>query len=265
MSDQFPGLNEASIIITGAARGQGALAAELIAASGAHVVITDVLEDQGRDVAAKIVSGGGKASFVRLDVTDAQGWAQVVEHTLQQTGRLDALVNNAGISATARLDELDLDTFNRVMQVNVFGATLGINAVSPVMKKQGSGSIVNIASITGQTAWPSASYSMSKWAMTGLTKIAALELSPSGIRVNSIHPGVIETDFAAGMSEESRQNYVRATPLGRLGQAEDVAPLVAFLCSSHSQYMSGSEFTVDGGVIAAGAVHTVYGRSDAAR
>ncbi|MFC9223818.1 SDR family NAD(P)-dependent oxidoreductase [Streptomyces hygroscopicus] len=260
MTERQPGLDGASVIITGAARGQGALEAELIAASGAYVVITDVLEEQGQDVAAKIVSAGAKATFVPLDVTDARGWERVVRRTLETTGRIDALVNNAGIAATARLGELDLDTFKRVMEINVFGAVLGINAVSPAMVERGAGSIVNVASIAGQTAWPSASYSMSKWAMTGLTKIASLELGPRGVRVNSVHPGVIDTEFAASMSDELRQNYVNATPMGRIGRSEDVAPLVAFLCSSSSQYVSGTAISVDGGLIGAGAVHSVFSR-----
>lgn len=260
MIEPQPGLDGASVIITGAAQGQGALEAELIAASGAHVVLADVVEDKGREVAAKIASGGGNATFVRLDVTDGDGWKRAVEEALKPTGRVDALVNNAGISATPRLRELDRQTFARVMDVNVFGAVLGIQAVSEAMVAQGSGSIVNVSSIAGQTAWPSSGYSMSKWAMTGLAKIAALDLGPKGIRVNSVHPGVIDTPFAAGMSDEMFESYTSATPLGRIGTSEDVAPLVAFLCSSNSSYLSGVEISVDGGFIGAGTAHAVFGR-----
>lgn len=260
------GLTGRSVIITGAARGQGALEAEIIAASGGHVTVTDVLEDLGREVVSKIVSNGGSASFVRLDVSDPQGWGRVVESAAGTTGRIDALVNNAGIAGSPRLWDVDLATFQRVMEVNVFGAILGIQAVLPFMEAQGEGSIVNVASIAGQTAWPSSSYSMSKWAMTGLSKTAALELGPKGIRVNSVHPGIINTEFAADISEEFRQSYIDATPLGRVGDAEDVAPLVAFLCSSSSRYMSATAISVDGGFIGAGGSHAIFGKlADTAR
>jgi 3alpha(or 20beta)-hydroxysteroid dehydrogenase len=260
MSDHHPGLDGLSVVITGAARGQGALEAELIARSGGYVVVADVLEDLGRSTAERITQSGGRATFVALDVTDRRGWDRVVEQALKPTGRIDALVNNAGISAIARLGELDAETFQRVMQVNVFGAVLGINAVTPPMIAQRGGSIVNVSSIAGQTGWASASYSMSKWAMTGLSRIATLELGPHNVRVNSIHPGVIDTPFAGDMSDEYRDAYNSVTPLGRIGHVEDVAPLVAFLCSSQSAYISGATISIDGGFIGAGAPYALFGR-----
>jgi 3alpha(or 20beta)-hydroxysteroid dehydrogenase len=246
------------VIVTGAAGGQGALECELMASRGAAVIVADVAQDQGLACTERIMKSGGRAVFEHLDVTDEQAWARVSQRAFDEFGRIDALVNNAGIAHPARLAEVDHDSFQRMMDINCFGALLGTRTVAPMMAQGGGGSVVNISSIAGLTAWPSAAYTMSKWALTGLTKLSAMELGQYGIRVNSVHPGIIETAMTAHLADEIRQRYCAAAPLGRLGLAEDLAPLVAFLCSEESSYISGAELTVDGGFVAAAAAISVH-------
>ncbi len=257
-SEAQPGLNGATVIVTGAARGQGAAEAQVLCDSGASVLVADVLDEQGESLAAELRQAGATAEFRHLDVTSQDDWEAAVSWVVETWGGIDALVNNAGIADRARLGDLDPEVFSRMVDVNAYGAVLGTNNVTAAMAARRQGSIVNVASIAGQTAWPAAGYAMSKWAMTGLTKIAALELGSLGIRVNSVHPGLIETDMASGLSDVVRDRFTRATPLGRTGTANDVAWLVAFLCSSKSSYLSGAEISVDGGFTAAGASHSVF-------
>ena len=232
-------------LITGAARGQGAAEARLFAAEGGTVWLTDVLDAEGAALADEI-----GAAYRHLDVRDESAWAVLVAEMVQAAGRVDVLVNNAGIFATGRHFEIDAAEFQRVMDVNCLGVFLGMRAVSPVMREQGSGSIVNISSLAGLTGAAGAfAYGTSKWAVRGMTKAAAVENGRRNVRVNSIHPGLIDTDMLQqlpGADDEPR--LTRRVPLGRAAQADEVARLALYLASDESSYSTGSEFIVDGGL-----------------
>ena len=236
-------------IITGAARGQGEAEARLFAAEGASVVLTDVLSSEGAAVAADI---GG--TFHHHDVSTEDGWARVVEATLQDHGRIDVLVNNAGIFHRAKLVDHTLDDLRRILDINLIGVFLGMKAVAGPMIEQESGSIVNISSVAGLVGSPGAiGYGASKFAVTGMTKTAALELARHNIRVNSIHPGVIDTDMiheVAGQDQGRLDRIEASTPFRRSAAPEEIANLALYLASDDSSFSSGSEFVADGGVTA---------------
>jgi 3alpha(or 20beta)-hydroxysteroid dehydrogenase len=238
-------LTDKICLITGAARGQGAAEARLFAAEGATVWLTDVLDQEGLAVAEEL---GG--TYRHLDVRDETAWQSLVEELLASCSRIDALVNNAGIFATGRHFEIDSDEFKRVMDVNCLGVFLGMRAVSPVMREAGSGSIINISSLAGLQGGTGAfAYHTSKWAVRGMTKAAAVENGRRNVRVNSIHPGLIDTDMMRALpGAEDEMRLTRRVPLGRAAQAEEVAQLALFLASDESSYSTGSEFIVDGGL-----------------
>jgi 3alpha(or 20beta)-hydroxysteroid dehydrogenase len=228
-------------LITGGARGQGAAEAARFAAEGARVYITDVRVEEGLATAGRI---GETVSFVKHDVTSEDEWAAVVVGVVEAEGRIDVLVNNAGIFQVARALDTSLDEWNRMIAVNQTGVFLGIRECGRVMKEQGSGSIINISSVAGLGGVGIAhAYAASKWAVRGMTKSAALEFARSGVRVNSVHPGIIETDM---MHESGVSDTLTGIPMGRTGTAEDVANMVLFLASDESAYCSGHEFVVDG-------------------
>jgi 3alpha(or 20beta)-hydroxysteroid dehydrogenase len=235
-------------IITGAARGQGYSEAALFAAEGATVVLVDVLDDLGSEAAREIASQfSGRATYRHLDVTDEDAWAALVEHTVDTHGRLDVLVNNAGIFHSTPLTEETVEQMQQTWSINLLGPFLGIRSVAPPMRAGGGGSIINVSSTAGLTGNAGlAAYGSSKWALRGLTKIAAVELGASGIRVNSIHPGAIDTPMTAGMHPER----FTGAPLGRCGQPEEIAQLVRFLASDEASYLSGAELAIDGGMLA---------------
>ncbi|MGE0730368.1 MAG: glucose 1-dehydrogenase [Acidimicrobiia bacterium] len=237
-------------IITGAARGQGEREARLFAAEGAKVVVTDVLAEQGQRVAADI---GG--TFVRHDVTSEADWASVVAAATSAYGTIDILVNNAGIYRKGTLRNTTLEEYRLVIDVNQVGVFLGMQAVAPVMIEAKRGSIVNISSIAGMLGTPvSFAYGASKWAVRGMTKAAALDLGRFNIRVNSIHPGLIDTDMmteVTGGEEDRFERMQRTVPLsGRMAKPEEIASVALFLASDDSSYATGAEFVIDGGVIA---------------
>ncbi len=235
-------------LITGAAleRGQGACEARLFAAEGATVVLTDVQDEAGAATAAAI---GERARYVRLDVTDADAWEDVVGDVLERHGRIDALVNNAGIWHTGGLLETSPADFRRVVEINQTGVFLGMHAVAPAMRAAGGGSIVNISSAAGLRGDPGIhAYVASKWAVRGMTKAAALELAPFGVRVNSVHPGLIQTPMSATEFEPGRPDPGAPVPMRRVGQPEEVAELVCWLASGASAYVTGAEVAIDGGV-----------------
>ncbi|MFI6940932.1 glucose 1-dehydrogenase [Streptomyces sp. NPDC050418] len=235
-------LDGRTVLITGAARGQGAEEARRCAEAGARVVVSDLLADEGREVAASL---GDQGLFVRHDVTDAASWSTAVAAALDRFGRLDALVNNAALWRTASVEEETRDNFERLLQVNLVGAFLGIQAVAPAMKEAGGGSVVNISSTAGLKGLPGhAAYGATKFALRGLTRSSALDLAPYRIRINSVHPGAIHTPMIA---EATAGRDWSTVPLGRVGQPADVAELVVFLASEASSYMTGTELTVDGG------------------
>ncbi|ETW24952.1 glucose 1-dehydrogenase [Mycobacterium gastri] len=230
-------------LISGGARGMGASHARLLVAEGARVVIGDILDDDGRALAGEL---GPAARYVHLDVTQPGHWTAAVETAVGEFEKLDVLVNNAGIINYGPLKTFDLTKWQQILDVNVTGTLLGIQAVVDPMIAAGGGSIVNVSSIEGLrgAAWVHG-YVTSKWAVRGLTKSAALELAPNNIRVNSIHPGLIRTPMTAKLPQD-----VLNIPLGRPGEPEDVSTFVLFLASDESSYATAAEFVVDGGVIA---------------
>ena len=236
-------------LITGGARGQGAAEGRLFAEAGATVVLADVLDDDGAKTAAEI-----GAQYVHLDVTSEEEWETVVNDIVATHQRLDVLVNNAGILRAAVLVKETVEQWEQVLAVNQTGTFLGMRTAARAMIGAGNGgSIVNISSIAGLAGtFGSMSYSASKWAVRGMTKVAAKELGRYGIRVNSIHPGFIQTDMIAHFPEmhddDKRARTERATPLQRLGVPDDVANVVLFLAGDGSSYCTGQEFVVDGGV-----------------
>lgn len=236
-------------IVTGAARGQGEAEARLFAAEGASVVLTDVLSSEGEKVAE--ACGG---TFIHHDVSSEEGWDRVVAETLDAHGRIDVLVNNAGIFHRAKLVDHSLDDFRRLIDINTIGVFLGMKSVAPSMMEQESGSIVNISSIAGLVGAPgSIGYGASKFAVTGMTKTAAAELARYGIRVNSIHPGMIDTEMIHEVVSHDAGRLDRmaaSTPFRRAAEPVEIARLALYLASDDSSFSSGSEFVADGGVTA---------------
>jgi 3alpha(or 20beta)-hydroxysteroid dehydrogenase len=232
------------VLISGGARGQGAAEARLFVAEGAKVVIGDVLETEGQRLAAEL---GDAAVFVRQDVTREDDWAKALD-AAAGLGGLHGLVNNAGIYQPKTLMETDVALFERHMRVNQLGCFLGMKAVVPLMERSGGGSIVNISSVAGLRGSPGAiAYSATKWALRGMTKAAAIDLAPRKIRVNSVHPGPIDTEMLNVRTPEQNQARLQAVPMKRRGTAEEVANLVLFLLSEESGYITGAEVAIDGG------------------
>jgi 3alpha(or 20beta)-hydroxysteroid dehydrogenase len=229
-------------LITGGARGQGAAEAARFRAEGATVYITDKRVDEGKETEA---STG--AVFVEHDVTDPEQWDALVARVVADTGRLDVLVNNAGIFRKVPLTETTLELWNKIVTVNQTGVFLGMHAVAPQMIAQGSGSIVNISSVAGLEGTTAFAYGAAKWAVRGMTKNAAIDLGPHGIRVNSIHPGIIDTEMIAWLPLERAAQQV---PLRRTGVPADVAELALWLASDESSYVSGAEIAIDGAMTA---------------
>ena len=241
--------------VSGAARGMGQSHCRLFAEEGAKVVVADVLDDEGATVAAEI---GPSAVYQHLDVTSEDEWAAAMDMVMESFGRLDVLVNNAGIAEPAPLAELTLESYRRVTEVNQTGVFLGMRAAVGPMTESGGGSIINISSIDGLIGMDNlTSYIASKWAVRGMTKTAAMELASVGIRVNSIHPGFIRTHMGSTdevspeeVHERLEAYSARMAPMGRAGVPEDISRLALFLASDESSYSTGSEFVSDGGFTA---------------
>ncbi len=248
----MPRLTNHVALVTGAARGQGAAEAQMFAEEGATVVLTDILEDQGEETAAEIRESGGDAVFYSLDVSDENDWEALVGTVADEYGQLDVLVNNAGILRSESIVEENVDGWEQVINVNLKGAWLGMKHAVPVMQETGGGSIVNTSSIYGKVGGfgDSVAYQASKGGLTVLTKNAAVAYGGDGIRVNSVHPGYIETPMTAGFDEEEAQPFIEATPQGRAGTPEEVAKVVYFLASDLASYVNGAEIYVDGGYLA---------------
>ncbi len=238
-------------LISGGARGMGAAEARLFASEGAKVVIGDILEEEGRRTEAQINEAGGECLFLRLDVTSERDWRQAVAATVARFGKLDVVVNNAGIGGGGRLEDTTVEEWDRVMEVNAKGVFLGTKAAIPEMRRAGGGSIINISSQLGLVGTDTSSpqYQASKGAVRLLTKATAIQYASEGIRANSVHPGPIITPMTeAGRADPQRQQVMMSRiPLGRYGLAEDVAYGVLFLASDESSFMTGSELVIDGG------------------
>lgn len=236
-------------LITGAARGQGAVEAKLFAREGAKVIVADVMDTEGREVAEQIISDGGDALYCHLDVTQEAEWQQTIATAVSTFGKLNVLVNNAGILKWEGLEETSLELWNQVVNVNQTGAFLGMKHAVPAMRQCGGGSIINISSIAGLVGiGNAAAYQATKGAIRILTKSAAIEYARENIRINSVHPGVIDTKMMTDLVDGDGMNKMaKITPMGRLGTAEDIAKGVLFLASDDSAYMTGSEMVIDGG------------------
>jgi NAD(P)-dependent dehydrogenase (short-subunit alcohol dehydrogenase family) len=238
------------VLISGGARGMGAAEAKLFAGEGAKVVIGDVLEDEGRRTEAEVGESGGECLFVRLDVTSESDWREAVAAAVARFGKLDVLVNNAGIHRTETVEETGEELWDQVMEINAKGVFLGTKHAIPEMRKAGGGSIVNISSVAGLVGnTHAAAYSASKGAVRLFTKATAIQYAGEGIRANSIHPGTIETLMTAPMLATGayRRNRMEQTPLARIGRPEDVAYGALYLASDESSFVTGSELVIDGG------------------
>ncbi|MGW6011359.1 SDR family NAD(P)-dependent oxidoreductase [Streptomyces sp. NPDC055210] len=254
------------VVVTGAARGQGEQEARLFAEEGASVVVADVLDEQGETLAKEL---GARARYVHLDVSREDDWTAAVAVAKEAYGKVDGLVNNAGILRFNALVDTPLDEFMQIVRVNQVGVFLGIKALAPEIEAAGGGTIVNTASYTGLTGMAYVgAYSASKHAIVGLTRVAALELAPKGIRVNAVCPGAIDTamsnpalldpatadtgsaEAAEAASAAVAKLYRKLVPMGRIGRAEEVARLALFLSCDDSSYITGQPFVIDGGWLA---------------
>lgn len=238
------------VLISGSGKldGQGAAEAKALAENGAFVYIADIIDAEGRATAEAL---GDAVEYVNLDVTSEESWAQAVETIVSKHGRLDGLVNNAGVWSMSGIQETSLEEYRRVIEVNQVGPFLGIKAVAGIMSAAGSGSIINIGSAAslrvGVQYWHNKltahSYTVTKWAVHGMTKAVAMELAPHNVRVNSIHPGPIHTSMLGGDLDD----IAACIPMQRLGRPEEIAEMVVFLVSDSCTFMSGAEIAIDGG------------------
>ncbi|MFB7907565.1 glucose 1-dehydrogenase [Kitasatospora sp. NPDC056076] len=247
-----------TVLITGGARGLGAEAARLAVAAGANVVITDVLAEDGAATAAEL---GERARFVRHDVTSEADWQRVVDFAVAEFGGLHGLVNNAGISTGSLLADESVEHFRKVLDINLTGVFIGMKTVVPAMRAAGGGSIVNISSAAGLMGLAlTAGYGASKWGVRGLSKIGAVELGTERIRVNSVHPGMTYTPMTASVGIRRGEGNYPNTPMGRVGEAPEIATAVVYLLSDDSSYVTGAELAVDGGWTTGPTVRYVMGQ-----
>jgi NAD(P)-dependent dehydrogenase (short-subunit alcohol dehydrogenase family) len=245
-------------VITGAASGLGAESARRLAREGASLVLTDLAAEAGEDLAEAISGTGAQAIFLTHDVTDEGRWAEVAQAALDRFGTIDILLNSAGVGEGEPLLETTLESWRRVMAINADGTFLGMRAVAPAMVAAGRGSIINISSILGKVGQAGApAYCASKGAVLMLTKSTALELAPMGVRVNSVHPGYIDTPMVANAihraenGNEMREQIISRHAMGRLGVPREIADGIVFLASDESSFMTGAELVIDGGYTAA--------------
>ena len=240
-------LQDKVIIITGAAQGMGETHARLCIAEGAKVVLTDINSEKGDALAKEL---GANAIFIKHDVTSEENWAHVVKATQDKFGQIDVLVNNAGITTSKSILDTSLEDYRKIIEINQVSVFLGMKAVIPAMKAAKQGSIINISSINGLVGG-AIGYTDSKFAVRGMTKAVALECASYGIRVNSIHPGVIATPMIMqGDTKDVVEAFAKSIPMKRVAQPEEVSGMVVFLASDDSSYSTGSEFIADGGLTA---------------
>jgi len=241
-------------LVTGAANGMGETEARMFAQEGAKVVVADLLEEDGRRVVEAIAAAGGEARFARLDVTSEEDWQEIVTTTVTHFGHLDILVNNAGISGTFDPDLMSTAAWDRLIAVNAKGVFLGMKYAIPAMQRAGRGSIINISSISGFVGQDAIhmAYNASKGAVRLMTKSAAVQYAKDGIRVNSVHPGVMPPMRTSQASADParRAAMLANVPMGRAGRREEVGYAVVFLASDEASYITGTELVVDGGYLA---------------
>ncbi len=240
-------------IISGGARGQGEAEARLFAREGAAVVLGDILDEDGQRVAESIIDAGGQAAYVHLDVTSETDWSDIVDQAVAEFGRVDLLLNNAGILPVATIEQATLEHFREVVDVNLIGVFLGIRSVIPAMRESGGGCIINTSSTAGIQGYPGlGAYASSKFAVRGLTKVAAVELGADNIRVNSVHPGPVDTEMLANPNAKRNEQGDRPMriPISRMGRADEVAKMMLFIAAD-ATYSTGAEFIIDGGLTAA--------------
>ncbi len=246
-------------LITGGARGQGEAEARRFAREGAIVYLCDLLAEQGEKVAEEIRMAGGKAHFKVLDVTDPAQWNRVISEVEAETGRLDILVNNAGTNVRHSLTATSREAWDTILDVNLTGQFLGMRACAPLMERTGGGSIINIGSTAGIMGHPVAAYSSSKWGVRGMTKSAAIDLAAKGIRVNAMHPGVVDTPMMDSGSTLFK-SLVSMTALGRAADADEMASAALFLASDDSSFVTGIDLPVDGGFSELAAYGEIWNR-----
>ncbi len=237
-------------LISGGARGQGAVEAKLFTSEGAKVVFGDILDAEGKTVEADIRQSGGDATYIHLDVTQEADWQQAVATAVNTYGKLNILVNNAGILRRENIEETSKELWDTVLAVNATGVFLGTKHAIPAMRDAGGGSIVNISSVSGMVSLGAPAYNASKGAVRVFTKVTAAHHAKDNIRCNSIHPGPIDTPMTQTSDTERRQTIVDAIPLGRYGSSEDIAYGVLYLASDEANFVTGSELVIDGGFIA---------------
>ena len=248
-----PRLDGKVALVTGGAHGLGQAIVRAFVAEGARVTVADVDDDAGRALAAEL---GDATRFVHLDVSVEQEWQDAVDRVVDQDGRLDVGVNNAGIVVHGLLTETSLEDYERIVRINQIGTFLGLRTMAGAMQESGGGSLVNISSIRGMVgAAGLLAYTSTKFAVRGMTKAAALELGRFGIRVNSVHPGAVATRLVGDVAPDVLDERFATQPIGRIAQPAEVAAMVMFLASDESSYSTGSEFVIDGGV-SAGQAHT---------
>ena len=243
-------LQDKVAIITGAARGMGAAEAKLFAQEGAKVVLADIQVEDGQTVTNEITGSGGAAVFVEMDVSSQSDWDRTIEAAISNFGKIDVLINNAGIIERDNLEETTVNTWDRIMAVNARGVFLGTQAVIPHMKAAGGGSIINISSISGMISVGYPAYNASKGAIRVFTKSAAVELARDNIRVNSIHPGTIWTSMSTYKRAFTREERAQTIPMKRVAEPIEIAYPALFLASDESSYVTGAELVIDGGVTA---------------
>ncbi|WP_068777563.1 SDR family NAD(P)-dependent oxidoreductase [Paenibacillus sp. FJAT-26967] len=242
-------LEDKVVIITGAAMGQGAAEAKLFAKEGAKVVATDLQEAQLDQVVQEITRQGGQAIAVKHNVASEEDWKNVAAQAVKHFGKIDVLVNNAGVSTDTTLDTFTIEEWNKVLSINLTGCIVGMKYVVPEMKKAGGGSVIHISSIAGIVALNyTNAYTAAKGALRSLAKASAIELAPHKIRVNSVHPGIIVTPMIQeALDNGAGQMFEMGTPLPRLGQPEDIAYGVLYLASDEASFVTGTELIIDGG------------------
>jgi 3alpha(or 20beta)-hydroxysteroid dehydrogenase len=248
---------EKVFLITGGGSGIGRAQGLILAERGAKVWVTDISIESGAETVELITAKGGLAKFQKLDVTNTANWQELFELIELEDGKLDGLVNNAGVSNRAGISDTSVEEWHRVIEINLSSVFYGMKTMAPLIAKAGGGSIVNVSSIAGMVGYFSASYAASKWGVRGLSKVGATEFAKSNIRVNSILPGLVDTPMLRSGSPNFRSEIQKSVPANRLGEADEMAEAAIFLLSDKSRYINGSEIVIDGGLSSNGLFYRI--------